>query len=633
MGLFDKKEANAKSTDSPTQAGSTPKADPRSDPNLIRVFDEFGRELFITKEHWRTKVLPGTIKKNWDNPDQLYSIIVGSLNDGYFADVLEAANHLYRIDSVAARGACLYGIVLMKNNRLDEAETVLRSQIEKHGEEGYVLTNLAKVYSARNETQKAEDTVWHALEVDPNQDNGLAWHVAMHRDRSGEEAAQNALRRVAALPGSWRAQLWLARAALESRELERALAYYQQGLSRVGDKIPTDLLIQMGGDLGKHGYLKELLQLTEPRFVPDVHGLQVGNNLIKAHLDLGEIEAARKVLDELYALKRPDYKQLLNFWDTEIAKARIADAKVPTEPRVDIAMGTIEGPVWLKQSSHAAELFPVKPQDAASICFLGSSADLPNKSENVQVQIADAPGRMSRALPLYCAEQVWFSTNARVQTLVPWFTGKTAGFVLSGGPWKDEDAAKYALQGPIKGDFVVVTHLLCTAEPWKIELRLIRASNHERLAHLSASFQSTKPEYTLPDFAQRLVSLIAQHTRVERLNPPPVYSVPTEANFATYLLRLEQLLAVRFAAMDGVQRSFLNGEREIIDGNVQLCAACPDNVVTRILLASTLLAMKRIRADLVEEFRDKITLLQEKRPLLEPARNVVQRMFKEALGI
>ncbi len=191
MGLFGKKESNAESTSVSTQAGSTPKADPRTDPNRIQVFDEFGRELFITKEHWRTNVLPGSIKKSWDNPDQLYNLIVGSLNDGYFADVLEAAKHLHGIDSVTARGACIYGIVLTKNNRLDEAEVVFRSQLEKHGEEGYVLTNLAKVYSARNETQKAEDTLWHGLEVDPNQDNGLAWYVAIHRDRSGEAAAQS----------------------------------------------------------------------------------------------------------------------------------------------------------------------------------------------------------------------------------------------------------------------------------------------------------------------------------------------------------------------------------------------------------------------------------------------------------
>jgi predicted Zn-dependent protease len=227
MGLFGKKEkapAQAPATRLPANA-SPANTDPRTDPNLIRLFDEFGRELFITKEQWLTSVLPGTLKSNWNNPDQLYGIIVGSLNDGFFHEVLDAAEHLYLIDPVPARGACVYGIVLMKNNCLDQAERVLRSHSEKHGEDGSVLTNLAKVYSARDETQKAEDTLWRALEVDPNQDNGLVWYAAIHRERSGEEAELEALRHVAALPGSWRAQLWLARAALASHDLGKALTY------------------------------------------------------------------------------------------------------------------------------------------------------------------------------------------------------------------------------------------------------------------------------------------------------------------------------------------------------------------------------------------------------------------------
>jgi tetratricopeptide (TPR) repeat protein len=606
--------------------------DPPADPNVIPVFDEFGRQLFITKQQWRTNVLPGTLKSKWNNPDQLYAIIVGSLKDGFFADVLLAAEHLYCIDSTPARGACIYGIVLMKNDHLDEAELVFRSHIEKHGEEGYLLTNLAKVYSARNESQKAEETLWHALEIDPNQDNGFSWYAAIYRERSGDEAGLEALRRVAALRGSWRAQLWLARIALNAHDLGRALAYYRESLTRVSDKIPTDLLMQMSGDLGKHGYLRELLDLTEPPFVPELHGLQVGNNLIKSHLDLGEIESARKILDQLYALKRPDYKQSLSFWDTEIAKARIELTSVPEQVPLDVAIATVDGPVWLKPSSPGAELFTSKPQDAPVISFLGFSADVPSKSEHVRFQMADAAGRMSRAFPLFLAEQVWFKTTARVQTLAPWVTGKSSGFVLSGVPWRNEDAAMYSLRAPMKSDFVIVIHLKAESEPWTIELQLIRSSNGENLGELRASFQSANPEYAVLDVVRRLLLLIAGPVRLENRTPPALYQVPTGKNFPTYLLRLEQLLAVRCAGMEGISASFLNGEREIIDGNLHLCVACPDNVVTRLLFAMTLFAMKRVHPNLIEEFKGKIILLQQKKPLHGPANGILQKMFNEVLA-
>jgi len=40
-------------------------------------------------------VLPGMLSARWDNPDELYRVIVGTLQDGLPADVADAAEHLY----------------------------------------------------------------------------------------------------------------------------------------------------------------------------------------------------------------------------------------------------------------------------------------------------------------------------------------------------------------------------------------------------------------------------------------------------------------------------------------------------------------------------------------------------------
>ena len=71
-----------------------PPADPANDPNLIRIYDKSDRQLFVTKETWRTDVLPGTIRSNWDNPSQLYNVIVAALNDGFRADILKATEQI-----------------------------------------------------------------------------------------------------------------------------------------------------------------------------------------------------------------------------------------------------------------------------------------------------------------------------------------------------------------------------------------------------------------------------------------------------------------------------------------------------------------------------------------------------------
>jgi len=73
----------------------------------------------------------------------------------------------------------------MEEERLDDAEKVFRNYIALHGEDGTILTNLAKIFSRRKDDALAEQTLWHALEVDPNQSNGLDWYGGIHGERGG----------------------------------------------------------------------------------------------------------------------------------------------------------------------------------------------------------------------------------------------------------------------------------------------------------------------------------------------------------------------------------------------------------------------------------------------------------------
>jgi tetratricopeptide (TPR) repeat protein len=625
--LFGKKRNPTEAT--PT--ASEPTLDPAKDPNMVRVFDGYGRELFIAKEQWRRDVLPGAIRKVWDQPDELYNIIVTTLNDGFRSNVIEAGRHLYRIDPDRSRGTCLWGVLLMEEDRLDEAENIFRGYLANHGENGLILSNLAKVYSRRKEGAKAEELLWHALEIDPNQLNGIQWYQAIHRERSGESGGQEALRRIAALPKSWRAQLWLARDALQSNRLEQALTYYSESLARAARPLPSDVLMQISGDLGNAGHLPELLQLTAPHFNPSIHGITVGNNLIKAYVDLGQIEAARGVVNQLYAVKRPDWQKTLSYWDTEIAKAQLDPLPQTEAASLQIAMGIIEGAVWLPAKSPATELFPAKSQAGPLIWFLGSSAEQATNSKRIEQQLSDTPGRLSRALPLFLSEQLEFFTTARTRTLVPSITGNRAGFVLSGVEWTDEDAANYSRQGELPGDYVVIVHLRMQVDPCLAELRLVRAIDAQCVAQLRTEFATTKPEASFPDLTSRLLASITSETDAQRVEPPEFYNPPGGSQLSWYLLRLEQLLATRYAAMGNIASGFLSGERDIIDGQIQLCVACPESIPARTILAQTLTTMKRIRPEIMSEYREKLALLKKEKALKEPANGVLQRMIDAAV--
>ncbi len=227
-----------------------PPADPAKDPNMIRVFDAYGRELFITKQHWRDSVLLGHIEKVWNQADELAQVIIQSLHDGFAADMLKPAVHLLEIDPQQERAATVLAIIYRELKRPDDAEKVLQNFIVRHGETGSVLTNLAKVYSDRGQQDRSLQTLWRGLQLDPNQDNGMGWYEVIHREKSPAERLA-ALRRVAAIPGSWRARLWLARDALVRRDLAAALAFYEEALAVAPRSPPADMLQQISGDFGK----------------------------------------------------------------------------------------------------------------------------------------------------------------------------------------------------------------------------------------------------------------------------------------------------------------------------------------------------------------------------------------------
>lgn len=607
-----------------------PRPDPAQDPNLMRVVDAHGREMFITRQEWRDNVLLNHLEKVWADPEHLSATILKSLQDGFLTDMLAPAEQLVRIDPVPERAAVILSIVLRELKRPDESEGVLRRQIEQHGESGVVLVNLAKIQSERGEAELSLQTLWRALELDPNQENGFAWYIALHQEQGGADAALQALHRLAALPGCWRARLGLAREALGRRDLPAALAFCREAIALVGTPVPAELLVQLSSDLGQAGHLPELLELTAPHFDLAAHGLQVGNNLLKAHVDLGHFDVARALLDELYAQRRPDWRRHLDFWDTEIARARVVAArKAAAAQELSLAMLVDDGPVWLPSASPAAELFPAAADDAPAIAFLGSSVETP--AAGTGPQFGDGPGRLSRALPLFLAEQVRFGSRARVRPIVPWARNGAPMFVVGRQPWSEQEASHHARTISPACPFVVVTHVRPATETWRVELRLIRTADAAVVGAAVAEFAIAEPEDALRGLAGELLALLQREAGVAPVSVISEYLAPTGDSFGHYLLRLEQVLSVRCYTLPGMPAGYLYGEREILDGLLQLCLAQPDNAVPRLMLAQVLQRLQPGRPQIVAEYREKVALLQKDKPLPAPATQaVLQRLLDAA---
>ena len=137
----------------------------------------------------------------------------------------------------------------MKTGDLDGAEDAFQQFIRKNGPTGSLLTNLAKVYFERGQTERSESVLWEGLNLDPNQENGLMWWATIQGERNGKTGFLDAVRKAAEISSSWRPQLWLARNCLENEQLNMAKIYYEHVLAHAVD-VPG-VLMMISGDFGK----------------------------------------------------------------------------------------------------------------------------------------------------------------------------------------------------------------------------------------------------------------------------------------------------------------------------------------------------------------------------------------------
>jgi tetratricopeptide (TPR) repeat protein len=283
---------------------------------MIRAYDNQGHDILIPRKDYREKVLPGQFKEAWNNPEALYGAIVMALNDHFYDDCLKPAEHLHQIDRNPERSTTILAIVNLKIGRYKESKNLLESFIQRHGKSGVILTNLAKVYAELKNEQKSQQTLFEALQVDPNQDNALDWWGVIQREKGGDPAFLEAMKQIASVKGSWRPQLWIARALLEQKQIQEALEIYEKALVIAHDE--PDALMMITGDLGNNGYIKEMLAVAGPIYSPEVHGPMAGLNFAQACIALKKVNEGLRYCSLVEKLERYDLKKHVDDFKSQL---------------------------------------------------------------------------------------------------------------------------------------------------------------------------------------------------------------------------------------------------------------------------------------------------------------------------
>ena len=306
MGLFDK----IKSVFSGTATADKE--------DYIKTFGDKGEQVLIPRSEWKNSVLPATLKKAWDDPEALYGAIVMAMQDGFFAEVIEATKRLVEIDKITDRSFNVLGLAYLHTNALTEAEQTLEKGISVSGYKAVMTTNLAKVYVAQGQEQKAMQTLWTAIQLDPNQDNGLDWFTVLEFEKGGEPARLASYKKVAALPNSWRAKLYIARHHLEQKQFDTAKQIYRDILS-TADNEP-DAIWVITGDLGLNNRVDDIFELVFPIFSVDKHGINATLNMIQACIATKRKSEGLRLLDDFKKLQRYDLLHIANDFENKLNK-------------------------------------------------------------------------------------------------------------------------------------------------------------------------------------------------------------------------------------------------------------------------------------------------------------------------
>jgi tetratricopeptide (TPR) repeat protein len=595
------------------------------DPDMIRAFDKYGREVLIPRSEWQSKVLPENIKQNWNDPQGLYLIVIQSIDDGFVKDVLPASKRLLSIDPQKERAYCARGIALMKSGDLGGAETTLNEYLEKYGPSGYVITNLAKVFADRGDQRKSELALWRALTLDPNQDNALSWWEAIFRERGGEQGAIDALKKAAALPKSWRPQLILGLRSLQQKDLPGSLTYLNPLLENQSDQ--PDVLQFISGELGRNGYAQEVIDLVGPRFAPDKHSPGAGINLLEACRQTGNHWEGEEVLHRLNLLNRPDLKSHLDYYAEQFAELKKKSDRMPTatSPSQAIDMVNIVRPIWYYGLEDPVWMFPQAADNKPAILFLALSASKGTSAGegDASFQHEDDLGRLSRSIPLYMAEGVFLQSMIPCQVFFPMVKGK--GMVLFGSELAPEQIWKLANDRKQDNPRLIVSGVVePLGENFKVTLKVWDCYKKLMVKEMKQSAPMQGIEYAFLKMEQEFLSLIG-------VNLGRPFGFPRIASNLVpyYLSGLAQSLTMTFAASGWVPKESLFGERNMLNWFLKLAMEEKKSQVPKIMFLSGLAKARKYQSEAYLEFKGQaLSLLEDESDAASPFFKLSPLLFK-----
>jgi hypothetical protein len=293
-------------------------------------------------------------------------------------------------------------------------------------------------------------------------------------------------------------RLAAARERLDSRDLPGALAIYEEVLASAGAR--ADVLVSLSGELGSHGYARELIELVAPRYDAQKHGPAAGLNLLQAYLASRDLESAQHLLDLLFALQRPELEERLLGFSNVLADLMAA---VNVDPGAatgggekKISMITVSKPMWFYGlEATAPQLLPRKEGRLRRVAFAQCSLPGLENPDERAARPEDSLGRLSRGLPLWLAETFHFSAGYDPVAAVGITSDKH--YMLFPVEWLAENVRQ--LHETTEGglDYAVTSALRSRNDDFELHLRIWEVKKFRELKSILVRWDPAAADATL----------------------------------------------------------------------------------------------------------------------------------------
>ena len=533
----------------PAAAAAADKTEP---PAFVEATDAFGRRVRLPREEYKKNVLPELVKAHNNDPERLVAVILQAVRDGMAGEVIAAANRLTVVDKDVDRALSVLGVVLRDAGELDAAESTMKELLQKRPDSPNARVGLAMIAEKRGLVSRAEELLWEALQKDCNHADAVHCLLQLRHRAVGDSGYRAEIEKIAALPGSWRAQLWLARLALKDGRTDEAKTIYRDVMARAGSE--SDALVMASGDLVSghhHALLKELIV---PRFQPGRHHPHVGLALLHHFLQTQDVSAGTALLHQMHLHYGHLVAEPLQPFTGEFDRIRMQQLPPPPplSPQARVGLYRMDRPIWYAGLEDPQWLLPSKGPESRQVMVMALAVD---GQPNLPPGREDELGRLTRSLPLFLAEHVWLSTPHRGTAALP--MAEQGGWAVMGRPWP-EDAICNQLGDAERSSTTLVTGVLrVEGEKRRIDLWAFDCAQKQRIGHAAT-------EGTMPELGRMLLQLMAELW--PPIGGPAGHKPPTgdESFWHRYADGLGQHAALVVTQSGGLPKERLYGERYIV---------------------------------------------------------------------